>query len=55
MILYLTINKKELDYMNFKKFKDSLWVYKIIEEMENTEDECKFKIWELIKAARKKL
>ena len=24
MILYITINKKELDYMNFKKSKDSL-------------------------------
>ena len=25
MILYLTINEKELDYMNLKKFKEFIW------------------------------
>ena len=34
MILYLTANKGELDYMNFKKFKESLLSLKeIMEEM----------------------
>ena len=56
MILYLTINENELDYMNFKKLKDSLLGLKeIMEEIENTKDECELKIWELIKTERKKL
>ena len=54
MILYLTVNKEELDCMNFKKFKDSLLGLKeITGERENTEDELK--IWKLIKIERKKL
>ena len=37
--------------MNFKKFKGNLSGLKeIMEERENTEDECELKIWELIKA-----
>ena len=53
MILYLTINEKELDYMNFKKFKDSLLgLREIMEEIENTKDECELKIWELIKTKK---
>ena len=53
MILYLTINEKELDYMNFKKFKDSLLgLREIMEEIENTKDECELKIWELIKTRK---
>ena len=55
MILYLTINEKKLDFMNFKKFKGSLLdLKKIMEEIENTKDECELKIWGLIKTARKK-
>ena len=55
MILYLTIYEKELYYMNFKKIKDSLLgLEEIMEEIENTKDACKLKIWELIKTARKK-
>ena len=54
MILYLTVNKEQLDCLNFKKFKDSLLGLKeITEERENTEDELK--IWKLIKIERKKL
>ena len=53
MILYLTINEKELDYMNFKKFKDSLLgLREIMEEIENTKDKCELKIWELIKTKK---
>ena len=56
MMLYLTINEKKLDYMNFKKFKGSLLdLKKIMEEIENTKDECGLKIWGLIKTARKKI
>ena len=47
---------KKLDYMKFKKFKDSLLSLKEIkEEIENTKDECELKIWELIKTESKKL
>ena len=56
MILYLTVNKEKLDYMNFEKFKNSLLGLKeIMNETENTEDECELKIWGLIKTERKKL
>ena len=56
MILYLTIDEKKLDYMKFKKFKDSLLSLKEIkEEIGNTKDECELKIWELIKTESKKL
>ena len=42
--------------MNFEKFKNSLLGLKeIMNETENTEDECELKIWELIKTERKKL
>ena len=40
MILYFTVNKEGLDYVNFKKFKDSLLGLKeIMEKIENTEDD----------------
>ena len=56
MILYLTLNKEKLDYMNFEKFKDSLLGLKeIMNETENAEDECELKIWKLKKTERKKL
>ena len=56
MILYLTLNKEKLDYINFEKFKDSLLGLKeIMNETENAEDECELKIWKLKKTERKKL
>ena len=54
MILYLTINERKLDYINFKKFKDILLGLKeIMEEIGNTKDEFELKTWELIKIERK--
>ena len=55
VILYLTINEKELYYINFKRFKYNLLGLKqIMGEIVNTKDECQLKIWELIKTARKR-
>ena len=54
-MLYLTVNKEELDYMNFKKFKDTLLGLKeIMEEIENTKVQCELKIQKPIKTARTK-
>ena len=54
MILYLTINERKLDYINFKKFKDILLGLKeVMEEIGNTKDEFELKTWELIKIERK--
>ena len=54
-MLYLTVNEEELDYMNFKKFKDTLLGLKeIMEEIENTKVQCELKIQKPIKTARTK-
>ena len=56
MILYLTLNKEKLDYMNFEKFKGSLLGLKeVMNETENAEDECELKIWKLKKNRKKKI